>query len=71
MGAALLLLGGIVLVFAVGLAMAQVLLASVSDRTYGFVSLAPAGIGLAGALVLVGALLRIAADSRGRLRGSP
>ncbi len=63
----LLILGGVVLVFAVGLAAAEVVVASTGGRNYAFSGLAPAGIGLAIVLLAAGGLLR-ALSPRPRLR---
>jgi hypothetical protein len=54
----LLILGAIVLVFAVGLSIAEALVSGVSERDYAFSSFAPAGIGVAAVLLLAGAVLR-------------
>lgn len=67
--ASLLLLGGIVLTFALAMVVAQGLLASAGERTYGFARLAPAGIGLGALLLTTGGLLRVLASPRPRFGG--
>ena len=59
-GTGLLVIGAVVLVFAVLLAMQQVLVAQVSDANYPFFESVPAAIGIAALLVTLGAVLRIA-----------
>lgn len=67
-GDGLLILGAILLVFAVGLAAAQAVVGQVSERNYGFAALAPAGI--VAALVLMGAGLVLRESVRSRRRES-
>ena len=64
-GSGLLLLGAIVLVFAIGLAAAQVLVAQVSERNVGFLALAPGGLVLAAILMAAGFVLRASVSRRG------
>jgi hypothetical protein len=59
LGNGLLILGAIALAFAIVLQFAQVFIAQVSDRTYGFGALAPAGLAVGATLLFLGAALRV------------
>ena len=61
LGTALLLLGAVVLAFAVVLLGAQVLIAQVSERTYGFGALSLPGVAVGATLLAAGAVLRVVA----------
>ena len=64
MGNGFLILGALVLVVSLGLSVAQVLVAQVSERNYGFAALALPGIAVAALLLAAGSGLRLLSEPR-------
>jgi len=64
MGNGFLILGTLVLVVSLGLPVAQILVAEVSERNYGFAALALPGIAVAALLLAAGSGLRLLSEPR-------